>query len=84
MVQVTSREFRDKQAAMFDLADSGEQVIIRRRGKMSYMLIPVHDQDFTITPELQARMEESRRQIKEGNCISFKNAADMQKWLEEL
>ncbi len=27
VIQITSREFRDKQAAMFALADKGEQVI---------------------------------------------------------
>lgn len=30
MIQVTSRKFRDKQASLLDLADHGEQVIIKR------------------------------------------------------
>ncbi|UVR15669.1 hypothetical protein [Parabacteroides distasonis] len=40
VIQITSREFREKQASMFALADNGEQVVIRRRGKVSYMLTP--------------------------------------------
>ena len=40
VIQITSREFREKQASMFALADKEEQVVIRRRGKVSYMLPP--------------------------------------------
>ena len=46
VIQITSREFREKQASMFALADKGEQVVIRRRGKVSYMLTPVYENDF--------------------------------------
>ena len=42
---------------MFDLADKGEKVIIRRSRKQAYTLVPVEDDDLTITPELQARID---------------------------
>ena len=45
VIQITSREFREKQASMFALADKGAQVVIRRRGKVSYLLTPVYDND---------------------------------------
>ncbi len=57
MLQVTSREFRDKQASLLNIADQGEQVVIRRRGKRSYMLTPIYDSDITITPELEQKIE---------------------------
>jgi len=41
VIQITSREFREKQASMFALADKGEQGGIRRRGKDSFILTPV-------------------------------------------
>lgn len=53
VIQITSREFREKQASMFALADNGEQVVIRRRGKVSYMLTPVYEEDFVLSPELK-------------------------------
>lgn len=84
VIQVTSREFRDKQRNMFDLADQGEQVIIRRRGKVSYMLTPVSDSDITITPELEKKIEEARRQYRNGETISCKNAEEAMKFLESL
>lgn len=43
---------------MFALADNGEQVVIRRRGKVSYMLTPVYEEDFVLSPELEERLEE--------------------------
>ena len=53
---------------MFALADNGEQVVIRRRGKVSYMLTPVYEEDFVLSPELEERLEERRRQYREGNA----------------
>ena len=41
---------------MFALADNGEQVVIRRRGKVSYMLTPVYEEDFVLSPELEERV----------------------------
>lgn len=84
MIQVTSREFRDRQATLFDLADQGEKVIIRRRGKVAYMLTPVSDSDFTITPELEKKIEEARHQYKNGETFSCKNAEEAIKFLESL
>lgn len=84
MIQVRSREFRERQASLFDLADKGEQVIIRRRGKASYMLTPVRDSDFMITPELEKKIEEARQQFRNGETISCKNAEEAIKFLESL
>lgn len=84
MIQITSREFRERQASLFDLADKGEQVIIRRRGKASYMLTPVRDSDFMITPELEKKIEEARQQFRNGETISCKNAEEAIKFLESL
>lgn len=84
MIQVTSREFREKQADLFNLADKGEQVIIRRRGKASYMLTPVYDNDFIITPELEKRIEESRQQYKNGETVSCKSKEELHTFLDSL
>ena len=57
VIQITSREFREKQASMFALADKGAQVVIRRRGKVSYLLTPVYDNDYVLSPEVEERLE---------------------------
>lgn len=84
VIQITSREFREKQASMFALADNGEQVVIRRRGKVSYMLTPVYEEDFVLSPELEERLEESRRQYREGNVTTCTTKEELNKFLETL
>ncbi|MDR1402645.1 MAG: type II toxin-antitoxin system Phd/YefM family antitoxin [Tannerellaceae bacterium] len=84
MIQITSREFRDKQAEYFDRADNGEEVIIKRRGRTSYMLIPVYDSDFVMTPELEKRLEEGRKQYREGKTVSCKTNEELHSFLDSL
>ena len=84
VIQITSREFREKQASMFALADNGEQVVIRRRGKVSYMLTPVYEEDFVLSPELEERLEEGRRPEREGNVTTCTTKEELNKFLETL
>lgn len=84
VIQVTSREFREKQASMFALADNGEKVVIRRRGKVSYMLTPVYEDDFVLSPELEERLEEGRKQYKEGNVTTCTTKDELNRFLETL
>jgi antitoxin (DNA-binding transcriptional repressor) of toxin-antitoxin stability system len=84
MIQVTSREFRDKQASMFDLADNGEKIIIKRGKKKAYTLVPVDDNDFFLSPEAEERINRSREQFKNGEFTSCKNAEEAIKFLESL
>lgn len=84
IIQITSREFREKQASMFALADNGEQVVIRRRGKVSYMLTPVYDTDYELSPEVEERLEESRQQYREGKVTTCTTKEELAKFLETL
>jgi antitoxin (DNA-binding transcriptional repressor) of toxin-antitoxin stability system len=84
VIQITSREFREKQASMFALADKGERVVIRRRGKVSYMLTPIYEEDFVLSPELEDRIEESRKQYREGNVKTCTTKEELNKFLETL
>jgi antitoxin (DNA-binding transcriptional repressor) of toxin-antitoxin stability system len=84
VIQVTSREFRDNQAALFGLADKGERVIIRRRNKPSYILTTINDDDFFLSAEAEARLELSRKQYLTGETIVCKTAEEAVKYLESL
>ena len=84
MIQVTTREFRSNQATIFAQADAGEQIVIRRRGKQAYMLVPVNDDEFKITPELHERIMAARKQHEDGTALKFSNKAAMMEWLEGL
>ena len=84
VIQITSREFREKQASTFALADNGQQVVIRRRGKVSSMLTPVYEEDLVLFPELEEWLEEGRRQYREGNVTTCTTKEELNKFLETL
>lgn len=84
VLNFTSREFRSQQAHVFDLADKGEKVIIRRSRKQAYTLVPIEDDDLTITPELQARIDKARAEIKAGNCVTLRSSEELDRYLETL
>ncbi|HCD78261.1 MAG TPA: hypothetical protein DEQ27_08280 [Prevotella sp.] len=84
VLNFTSREFRSQQAHVFELADRGEKIIIRRNKKQAYTLVPISDDDLTITPELQARIDKSRAEIKAGKCISVHGKEELNAYLDSL
>lgn len=84
VLNFTSREFRSQQAHVFDLADQGETIIIRRNRKQAYTLVPIDDDDLTITPELQARIDKARAEIKAGNCVTLKSHEDIDAYFDRL
>lgn len=71
IVQVTSREFRDKQASLFDLADKGEKIVIRRGKKKAYALTPIEEEDLYFTPEMLAKIDRSIEEAKEGKTVKL-------------
>ena len=84
MITVSAREFRSNQASIFDKADGGEKIIIRRGKKQAYTLVPVYDEDMDITPQLQAKIDQARQEYKEGRTLRFESAEKVQKWMDEL
>lgn len=84
VLNFTSREFRSQQAHVFDLADKGEKIIIRRSRKQAYTLVPIEDDDLVITSELQMRIEEARAEIKAGKCTTLRSQEDIDAYFEAL
>ena len=84
ILNFTSREFRSQQAHVFDLADKGERIIIRRNKKQAYTLVPVEEEDFTITPELKERIAKAKEEIKSGNCITLKSQEYIEAYFNRL
>lgn len=80
----TAREFRSQQGRALDLADRGERILIRRRSKQTYALVPVEDDDLTISPELQAKIDKARAKIKAGKCITVHGRDELNAYLESL
>lgn len=71
VLEITSRQFREKQKDIFELADRGEKVIIKRGRKQAYALIPVDDDDLYFTPEMLKKIDRSIKQAKEGKTVKL-------------
>ena len=74
MTQLTVRDFRSQMARSFDRVDAGERVFI----------VPVSEDDLTITPELAAKIEKARQEYHEGKTISLKTHDDVDRYFESM
>ena len=83
MTQLTVRDFRSQMATSLDRVDAGEHVFIRRKNQL-YAIVPVEDDDLTITPELAAKIEKARQEYKEGKAISLKTHEDVERYFESM
>ena len=83
MNTITVRDFRTNLSANFDRVDAGERILVRRRNRV-YTIVPVEDDDLTITPELQAKIDKARQEYKEAKTLHFESAEAVQKWMDEL
>jgi len=85
VLEVTTRQFRDKQKTLFDLADTGKQIIIRRNGrKPSYTLMPVDEDDLYFTPEMEAKIERAMKQIENGECTVISTDEELERYFDNL
>ena len=84
VIQVTSREFREKQASLFELADKGENIVIRRGKKQAYVLTPLDDNDLYFTPEMLAKIDASIEQAKAGEVYRMQGDESLDDFLERV
>lgn len=80
----TTREFREKQALILDKVDAGEDIIIHRGIKKSYMLVPVHKEDYTISDEFREKIAKAREDYKAGKGVTCKTVEQSMALLESL
>ena len=84
VLEVTSRQFRDRQKSYFDIADTGKQIIIRRGRKQAYALAPINDDDLYFTPEMEAKIERALQQYKEGKYTVISTDEELNNFFESL
>jgi antitoxin (DNA-binding transcriptional repressor) of toxin-antitoxin stability system len=83
MTHLTIKDFRNQMASSFDRVDAGEHVFIRRKNQL-YTIVPVSEDDLTITPELAAKIEKARQEYREGKTISLKTREDVDRYFESM
>ena len=84
IVEITSRQFRERQKDFFDMADNGQKIVIKRGSKQAYLLTPLSADDFYFKSEMIARIKESQQEIKEGKSIVLKTKEDLDNFFESL
>jgi len=83
-LEVSARQFREKQKSFFEIADTGMQIIIRRGKKQSYFLAPVEENDFGVTPDLLAKLDVIRQSVKKGEYTECKTVEELNSFLNSL
>ena len=84
VLEVTSRQFRDRQKSFFDLADTGKQIVIRRGRKQAYTLAPINDDDLYFTPEMEAKIERALQQVERGECTVIRTDEELEHYFDSL
>ena len=100
MTELTVRDFRNQLGKSFDRAAAGEKVYIRRKDKLYTLVSvdtrPVAYDDIddagypevaaeeVITPELQAAIDEARKEFRNGKCIHLRTPEDIDRYFAEL
>jgi len=83
-LEVSARQFREKQKSFFEIADSGRQIVIRRGKKRAYFLTPVEENDFIVTPELLKKLDTIRQSVKNGKYTECKTIEELDNFLDSL
>ena len=83
-LEVSARQFREKQRSFFEIADSGRQIVIRRGKKQAYFLTPVEENDFIVTPELLAKLDNIRQTVRNGKYTECKTIEELDNFLDSL
>lgn len=84
IVEITSRQFRERQKDFFEMADKGEKVVIRRGRKQAYVLTPVSEDDLYFTPELIQRIKDAQQEIREGKCTVLNSKEEIDAFFKNL
>lgn len=84
MIQVNSSQFRSNLSEFFSRADAGEDIVIQRRGKPSYILVQIEDDDLQLSPQLLERLEQGRKEFAEGKTIHVSSHRQLDEFLSSM
>ena len=72
MLVISSREFRQKQKMYLNLVDKNEQVVVQRGKDKAYRIIPVNNEDSSMTEvEFYAKIDKSISQAEAGQTVTL-------------
>jgi len=84
VLEISARQFREKQKSFFEIADTGRKIVINRGKKQSYILAPFIQDDFIVTPELLAKLDDIRQQVRNGEYTECNTWEESKQFLDSL
>lgn len=85
MLVISSREFRDNQAAYFDRVDSGEEILVQRGKTRSYKIVPIAEDDKLMSKEaFFARIDQALEEVREGKGITLNSKEELMAYFDNL
>ncbi|WKK59119.1 hypothetical protein [Sphingobacterium sp. BN32] len=84
IVETSSKKFKKNQKEFFELADLGQQIIIKRGKKQAYLLTPVSEEELSFGREMSERLQLSEQQFKDGDFVRIKSQNELKAFLENL
>ncbi|MDR3127108.1 MAG: prevent-host-death family protein [Tannerellaceae bacterium] len=70
MIVISTRDFRTNQSKFLELANKGEDVVLKSREKGSFKIVPVREEDTLMSKEaFFAKIGHSLKQYEEGKVI---------------
>ncbi len=82
-IHVSTSEFRSNQASILDLVDKGRTVVLRR-GRKSYTITPVREDDMDFTPQMYAKIDKALEQVKNGDVFKMEESESLESFLHRI
>ena len=83
MEALSVREYRNNLAANYTKHENGKKVLISMKIYI-YSFGKVEREEEKRTPELQARIDKAREEIKSGKCVTLKSSEDIDAYFDSL
>ena len=83
MEPISVRDFRRNMASSFTKVANGEEVLIRRKNEI-YALVKLENDDLTVTPALERRIDEVHRAYRAGQCVTCATPDELDDLLDSL
>lgn len=66
MIVISTRDFRANQTKFLDLANKGEDIVLKSRGNGSFRLVPINEQDTILSQQdIMKELQGALRQVSE-------------------
>ncbi len=85
MEVISAREFRSHQGKYFDMVKKGIDVIIKSRGRGSFKITPITEDDTLMSKEeFWAKVDRGIKQIENGQYLRFDTYEEFEKYADSL